>query len=145
MNKNRNVGKIVQILGPVVDVRFEKTKMPNLLNALELHYEKQKFVFQVMLHVGDNTVRTIAMGTTEGLIRGLEVVDTGNPIMVPVGKEILSRMFNVLGEPIDNQPAPKVKKYMPINRLAPAFEEQKSSSEILETGIKVIDLSLIHI
>ena len=86
MNKNRNVGKIVQILGPVVDVRFEKTKMPNLLNALELHYEKQKFVFQVMLHVGDNTVRTIAMGTTEGLIRGLEVVDTGNPIMVPVGK-----------------------------------------------------------
>lgn len=145
MNKNRNVGKIVQILGPVVDVRFEKTKMPNLLNALELHYEKQKFVFQVMLHVGDNTVRTIAMGTTEGLIRGLEVVDTGNPIMVPVGKEILSRMFNVLGEPIDNQPAPKVKKYMPINRLAPAFEEQKSSSEILETGIKVIDLLVPYV
>ena len=145
MNKNRNVGKIVQILGPVVDVRFEKTKMPNLLNALELHYEKQKFVFQVMLHVGDNTVRTIAMGTTEGLIRGLEVVDTGNPIMVPVGKEILSRMFNVLGEPIDNQPAPKVKKYMPINRLAPAFEEQKSSSEILETGIKVIDVLVPYV
>lgn len=145
MSKNRNVGKIVQILGPVVDVRFEKTKMPNLLNALELHYEKQKFVFQVMLHVGDNTVRTIAMGTTEGLIRGLEVVDTGNPIMVPVGKEILSRMFNVLGEPIDNQPAPKVKKYMPINRLAPAFEEQKSSSEILETGIKVIDLLVPYV
>ena len=145
MNKNRNVGKIVQILGPVVDVRFEKTKMPNLLNALELHYEKQKFVFQVMLHVGHNTVRTIAMGTTEGLIRGLEVVDTGNPIMVPVGKEILSRMFNVLGEPIDNQPAPKVKKYMPINRLAPAFEEQKSSSEILETGIKVIDLLVPYV
>ena len=143
--KNKNIGKIVQILGPVVDVRFEKTKMPSLLNALEVNFENQKYVFQVMLHVGDNTVRTIAMGTTEGLMRGLDVIDTGQPIMVPVGTEILSRMFNVLGESIDDKPAPKVKKYMPINRVAPTFEEQKSSTEILETGIKVIDLLVPYV
>lgn len=143
--KNKNIGKIVQILGPVVDVRFEKTKMPSLLNALEVNFQNQKYVFQVMLHVGDNTVRTIAMGTTEGLMRGLDVIDTGQPIMVPVGTEILSRMFNVLGEPIDDKPAPKVKKYMPINRVAPTFEEQKSSTEILETGIKVIDLLVPYV
>ena len=143
--KNKNIGKIVQILGPVVDVRFEKTKMPSLLNALEVIFENQKYVFQVMLHVGDNTVRTIAMGTTEGLMRGLDVIDTGQPIMVPVGTEILSRMFNVLGESIDDKPAPKVKKYMPINRVAPTFEEQKSSTEILETGIKVIDLLVPYV
>ena len=143
--KNKNVGKIVQILGPVVDVRFQKTKIPSLLNALEVDFKDQKYVFQVMLHIGDNTVRTIAMGTTEGLMRGLDVVDTGQPIMVPVGTEILSRMFNVLGEPIDDKPAPKVKKYMPINRKAPSFEEQKSSSEILETGIKVIDLLVPYV
>ena len=143
--KNKNIGKIVQILGPVVDVRFQKTKIPSLLNALEVDFKNQKYVFQVMLHIGDNTVRTIAMGTTEGLMRGLDVVDTGQPIMVPVGTEILSRMFNVLGEPIDDKPAPKVKKYMPINRKAPSFEEQKSSSEILETGIKVIDLLVPYV
>ena len=143
--KNKNIGKIVQILGPVVDVRFQKTKVPSLLNALEVDFKNQKYVFQVMLHIGDNTVRTIAMGTTEGLMRGLDVVDTGQPIMVPVGTEILSRMFNVLGEPIDDKPAPKVKKYMPINRKAPSFEEQKSSSEILETGIKVIDLLVPYV
>lgn len=137
---NKNWGKIVQILGPVVDVRFEKTKMPSILNALELDYEGQKYVFEVSQHIGDNIVRTISMGTTEGLVRGLKVIDTGQPIMVPVGKEVLSRMFNVLGEPIDEKPAPKVKKYMPIHRLAPSYEEQKSSSEVLETGIKVIDL-----
>ena len=137
---NKNWGKIVQILGPVVDVRFEKTKMPSILNALELDYEGQKYIFEVSQHIGDNVVRTISMGTTEGLVRGLKVIDTGQPIMVPVGKEVLSRMFNVLGEPIDEKPAPKVKKYMPIHRLAPSYEEQKSSSEVLETGIKVIDL-----
>ena len=143
--KNKNIGKIVQILGPVVDVRFQKTKIPSLLNALEVDFKDQKNLFQEKIHIGDNTVRTIAMGTTEGLMRGLDVVDTGQPIMVPVGTEILSRMFNVLGEPIDDKPAPKVKKYMPINRKAPSFEEQKSSSEILETGIKVIDLLVPYV
>ncbi|MBR2849272.1 MAG: F0F1 ATP synthase subunit beta [Mycoplasmataceae bacterium] len=142
---NKNWGKIVQILGPVVDVRFEKTKMPSILNALELDYEGQKYIFEVSQHIGDNVVRTISMGTTEGLVRGLKVIDTGQPIMVPVGKEVLSRMFNVLGEPIDEKPAPKVKKYMPIHRLAPSYEEQKSSSEVLETGIKVIDLLVPYV
>ena len=137
---SKNIGKIVQILGPVVDVRFEKSKIPAILNALELKYEGNKYVFEVAQHIGDNTVRTISMGTTEGLVRGLEVVDTGAPITVPVGKEVLSRMFNVLGDPIDEKPAPKATKYMPIHRPAPSYEEQKSSSEILETGIKVIDL-----
>ena len=140
-----NTGIIVQILGPVVDVRFSQTKVPNLLNALELWHQNVRHVFQVMLHIGDNTVRTIAMGTTEGLQRGLSVSDTGHPIMVPVGPEILSRMFNVLGEPIDDQPAPAVKKFMPINRPAPAFAEQRASSDLLETGIKVIDLLVPYV
>lgn len=142
---NKNIGKIVQILGPVVDVRFDKTKIPAILNALELNYEGSKYVFEVAQHIGDNTVRTISMGTTEGLIRGLEVTDTGAPISVPVGKEVLSRMFNVLGDPIDEKPAPKATKYMPIHHLAPTYEEQKSSSEILETGIKVIDLLVPYV
>ena len=142
---SKNIGKIVQILGPVVDVRFEKSKIPAILNALELKYEGNKYVFEVAQHIGDNTVRTISMGTTEGLIRGLEVVDTGAPITVPVGKEVLSRMFNVLGDPIDEKPAPKATKYMPIHRPAPSYEEQKSSSEILETGIKVIDLLVPYV
>ena len=142
---SKNIGKIVQILGPVVDVRFEKSKIPAILNALELKYEGNKYVFEVAQHIGDNTVRTISMGTTEGLVRGLEVVDTGAPITVPVGKEVLSRMFNVLGDPIDEKPAPKATKYMPIHRPAPSYEEQKSSSEILETGIKVIDLLVPYV
>ena len=142
---SKKIGKIVQILGPVVDVRFEKSKIPAILNALELKYEGNKYVFEVAQHIGDNTVRTISMGTTEGLVRGLEVVDTGAPITVPVGKEVLSRMFNVLGDPIDEKPAPKATKYMPIHRPAPSYEEQKSSSEILETGIKVIDLLVPYV
>lgn len=142
---SKNIGKIVQILGPVIDVRFEKSKIPAILNALELKYEGNKYVFEVAQHIGDNTVRTISMGTTEGLVRGLEVVDTGAPITVPVGKEVLSRMFNVLGDPIDEKPAPKATKYMPIHRPAPSYEEQKSSSEILETGIKVIDLLVPYV
>ena len=142
---SKNIGKIVQILGPVVDVRFEKSKIPAILNALELKYEGNKYIFEVAQHIGDNTVRTISMGTTEGLVRGLEVVDTGSPITVPVGKEVLSRMFNVLGDPIDEKPAPKATKYMPIHRPAPSYEEQKSSSEILETGIKVIDLLVPYV
>ncbi len=146
MNKdNKNVGKIIQILGPVVDVRFDKTKIPAILNALELNYEGTRYVFEVAQHIGDNTVRTISMGTTEGLVRGLEVIDTGAPITVPVGTEVLSRMFNVLGDPIDEKPAPKAKKYMPIHRPAPSYEEQTSTSEILETGIKVIDLLVPYV
>ncbi|MGL5732592.1 MAG: F0F1 ATP synthase subunit beta [Metamycoplasmataceae bacterium] len=144
-NNEKNSGKIIQILGPVVDVRFEDSKLPSILNALELNYEGKKYVFEVAQHIGDNTVRTISMGITEGLIRGLEVFDTGNSITVPVGKQVLSRMFNVLGEPIDEIPAPIWEKRMPIHRPAPSYEEQKTSSEILETGIKVIDLLIPYV
>ncbi len=146
MNKEeRNFGKIVQILGPVVDIRFENCKLPSMLNALELNYEGKKYIFEVAQHIGDNTVRTISMGITEGLIRGLKVLDTGEPITVPVGKQVLSRMFNVLGEPIDEIEIPIWEKRMPIHRPAPTYEEQKTSSDILETGIKVIDLLIPYV
>ncbi|MGL5205174.1 MAG: F0F1 ATP synthase subunit beta, partial [Metamycoplasmataceae bacterium] len=144
-NNEKNSGRIIQILGPVVDVRFDDSKLPSILNALELIYDGKKYVFEVAQHIGDNTVRTISMGITEGLIRGLEVFDTGSAITVPVGKQVLSRMFNVLGEPIDEIPAPIWEKRMPIHRPAPSYEEQKTSSEILETGIKVIDLLIPYV
>lgn len=140
MAKTKNIGKVVQVLGPVIDVRFTDAKLPKLLNALVITKGKEKYVIEVAQHIGDDTVRTIAMGTTFGLERGLEVVDTGAPISTPVGKEVLGRMFNVLGEPIDEKPAPKGAKTLPIHRDAPAYDEQKSSAEILETGIKVVDL-----
>ncbi|MGL5521840.1 MAG: F0F1 ATP synthase subunit beta [Metamycoplasmataceae bacterium] len=142
MNKkiNENKGKIIQILGPIVDARFDEGKIPAILNALSLQYEGKEHIFEVAQQIGDNTVRCISMSSTEGLIRGLDIFDTGKPISVPVGKDVLSRMFNVLGEPIDDLPAPVDPKKMPIHRLAPSYEEQKASTEILETGIKVIDL-----
>ena len=136
---NKNIGKVVQVLGPVVDVRFSNSKLPNLLNALVIKNGKQEEIVEVAQHIGDDTVRTIAMGSTTGLIRGLDVEDTGAPISVPVGKEVLGRMFNVLGDPIDLKKAPKAKK-LPIHRAAPSYEDQKTSAEILETGIKVVDL-----
>ncbi|MGL4183540.1 MAG: F0F1 ATP synthase subunit beta [Metamycoplasmataceae bacterium] len=142
MNKknNENIGKIIQILGPIVDARFDEGKIPAILNALSLKYEGKEHIFEVAQQIGDNTVRCISMSSTEGLIRGLDIVDTGSPISVPVGKDVLSRMFNVLGEPIDDLAPIENAKKMPIHRLAPSYEEQKASTEILETGIKVIDL-----
>ena len=136
---NKNTGKIVQILGPVVDVRFSDTKLPKLLNALIIKNGEEEQVVEVAQHIGDDTVRTIAMGSTTGLTRGLEVIDTGSAIQAPVGNEVLGRMFNVLGEPIDEKPAPK-SKTLPIHRSAPSYKEQKTTAEILETGIKVVDL-----
>ena len=138
MPKN-NTGKIVQVLGPVIDVRFSDTKIPSLLNALKITKGKDVFTVEVAQHIGDDTVRGIAMGSTNGLVRGMEVIDTGSPISVPVGKEVLGRMFNVLGEPIDEKPAPKCERE-PIHREAPSYEEQATSAEVLETGIKVVDL-----
>lgn len=137
---NKNKGKIVQVLGPVVDIRFTDSKLPNLMNALEIINNNKKEVVEVIQHIGDDTVRTISMGSTTGLVRGLEVSDLGAPISVPVGKEVLGRMFNVLGEPIDDLPTPKNAPLSPIHREAPSFEEQRTSAEILETGIKVVDL-----
>ncbi|MCP4336693.1 MAG: F0F1 ATP synthase subunit beta [Mycoplasma sp.] len=139
MEKIKNKGKIVQILGPVIDVRFDDDKLPNLLNALVIKTNNKKIIVEVAQHIGDDTVRTIAMDATTGLVRGLEVEDTGAPISVPVGKEVLGRMFNVLGDPIDEIKAPKA-PLSPIHREAPSYEEQKTSAEVLNTGIKVVDL-----
>ena len=135
-----NTGEIRQIIGVVVDVQFGKT-LPALFSALETKLPNgTKLTLEVQQHSGGNMVRTVAMSTTDGLMRGQEVVDTGGPIMVPVGTETLGRMFDVVGEPIDNQGDAKAKKKYPIHRQAPEFVQQSTKSEILETGIKVIDL-----
>lgn len=136
-----NVGKVVQVIGPVVDVLFEN-ELPSLLNAIDIPLaDGKKLVVEVAQHVGDDHIRCIAMGSTDGLVRGMEAIDTGAPIQVPVGKEVLGRMFNVLGDEIDElPPLENSVKRMPIHRDAPAFDEQQTGTEILETGIKVIDL-----
>lgn len=137
---HKNVGTIVQILGPVVDVRFTDGKLPKLLNAIICEKDGEKFTFEVAQHIGDDTVRTISMVSTNGLYRGLNAYDTGAPISVPVGNEILGRMFDVLGNPIDEMPMDPNVQRASIHAPSPSYEEQKTSSEILETGIKVIDL-----
>ncbi|MBR3267699.1 MAG: F0F1 ATP synthase subunit beta [Oscillospiraceae bacterium] len=134
------VGKIVQIIGAVVDVRFDKHELPRLLNAIECDNNGQKLVLEVAQHIGDDIVRCIAMSSTDGLVRGLDARDTGSPIRVPVGRETLGRVFNLLGDPVDEQPAPQTAERWPIHREAPSYEEQAASTEVLETGIKVIDL-----
>ena len=137
-----NIGKIVQIVGAVLDIRFEDEKnLPNLLNALEIKLENgNKIVAEVAQHIGNDTVRCIAMSATDGLVRGMEAVDTGAPISVPVGKETLGRVFNVLGEAIDLKPMPEGVSLSPIHKEAPAYDELETKAEILETGIKVVDL-----
>ncbi len=138
--ESKNIGKVVQIVGAVVDIRFEKDSLPDLLNAIEIDNKGEKLVVEVAQHIGDDIVRCIAMGSTDGLVRGIDAVDTGKAISVPVGKETLSRMFNLLGEPVDNLPASETKERWEIHREPPTYEEQSGSNEILETGIKVIDL-----
>ena len=136
-----NVGKIVSIVGVVLDVKFENEQsLPNLLNALVIKLGDQEIVAEVAQHIGDDTVRCIAMSATDGLVRGMEVIDTGKPIAVPVGDKTLGRIFNVLGEPVDGFEAPKDAPRDPIHRQAPEFNEIAGSAEILETGIKVVDL-----
>lgn len=136
-----NIGKIVQIVGAVLDVRFEgEGNLPNLLNALEINVGDKKIVAEVAQHIGNDTVRCIAMSATEGLVRGLDVVDTGAPISVPVGTETLGRVFNVLGEAIDLKEMPENVKLSPIHKEAPKYEDLETKAEILETGIKVVDL-----
>ena len=136
----KNIGTVVQIVGAVVDVRFEKNELPDLLNALEIDNNGRKLVVEVAQHIGDDVVRCIAMSSTDGLVRGVDAVDTGKAISVPVGRETLSRMFNLLGEPVDDMPAPETKERWEIHRQPPSYEEQTAANEILETGIKVIDL-----
>lgn len=134
-----NKGKLVQIIGPVLDVKFAE-KLPNIFNALEIYLDDKRIVAEVQSHLGDNTVRAIAMSSTDGLKRGLEVIDTGEPIKVPVGKATLGRIFNVLGETVDNGSKIETEDRDTIHKPAPSFEEQETHSEILETGIKVVDL-----
>ena len=136
----KHIGKVVQITGPVLDIRFKDGELPALLNAVEIDNHGKKLVVEVAQHIGDNVARCIAMAATDGLVRGADAVDTGGPINVPVGDACLGRVFNLLGEPVDEQPAPENIEHWPIHRAAPAFDEQESSTEILETGIKVVDL-----
>lgn len=134
-------GKIAQVIGAVVDLKFEESEIPAIYNAVSIKKsDKSELILEVQQHLGDGMVRAVAMAPTDGLIRGMEVIDTGEPIAVPVGPEVLGRLFNVLGETIDNKGPVKSKKTLPIHRLAPAFDKQGISSEIFETGIKVIDL-----
>ncbi len=136
-----NIGKVTQIIGAVLDVKFAEGELPEINDALEITRDNgERLVVEVAQHLGDDTVRCIAMGPTDGLVRGMDVVATGAPISVPVGEATLGRIFNVLGEAIDEQPAPTGVDKMPIHRKAPAFEEQATSTEMLETGIKVVDL-----
>jgi len=138
--EKHNIGTVVQVIGPVLDIRFADGELPNLLSAIEIENEGRRVVAEVAQHIGDNVVRCIAMSSTDGLRRGIPAVDTGAPISVPVGNECLGRVFNLLGEPVDNKPAPEAKERWPIHRPAPAYDEQEGTTEILETGIKVVDL-----
>ena len=136
----QNIGKVVQVIGPVLDIRFEDGQLPELLNAIDIQSGDRKIVAEVAQHIGDNVARCISMNATDGMVRGLEAVDTGSPITVPVGDKCLGRIFNLLGQAIDDQPDPENVERWPIHRPAPSYEEQETSTEILETGIKVVDL-----
>ena len=137
----KNIGKITQVIGAVLDVKYPESNLPKINEAIEVtRKDGSKLVVEVAQHLGDDVVRCIAMGPTDGLVRGMDAVATGAPISVPVGENTLGRIFNVLGEPIDEKPAPTDVKYEPIHKKAPAFEEQATEAELLETGIKVIDL-----
>ena len=136
-----NIGKITQIIGAVLDIKFQEGNLPEINDAIKVTMNDGKvLVVEVAQHLGDDTVRCIAMGPTDGLVRGMKAEATGAPITVPVGESTLGRIFNVLGEPIDEQAAPETDAYLPIHRKAPSFEEQATSQEMLETGIKVVDL-----
>lgn len=136
----KHTGKVIQVIGPVLDIRFAYDELPALLNAIEIEHDGKRIVAEVAQQIGDNTVRCIAMNSTDGLVRGAEAVDTGSPISVPVGDECLGRVFNLLGEPVDDLPAPETAERWPIHHKAPEYDEQTTSTEILETGIKVVDL-----
>ena len=136
----KNIGTVVQIMGPVLDIRFPDGKLPQLLSAIEVPMSDRIIVAEVAQHIGDNVARCIAMSSTDGLSRGAEAIDTGAPISVPVGDETLGRVFNLLGQPIDEKDAPRTKERWPIHRPAPAYADQQPATELLETGIKVIDL-----
>ena len=137
---SNNIGKVVQVIGPVLDIRFDDGHLPDLLNAIEIESQGRTIIAEVAQHVGDNVVRCISMNATDGMVRGLDARDTGGPITVPVGEKCLGRIFNLLGQAVDDQPDPTDVERWPIHRAAPSYEEQETSTEILETGIKVVDL-----
>ncbi len=137
---DKHIGRVSQVMGPVIDVRFEDGHLPAIYNALTMPVGDTTLTVEVAQHIGDNTVRCVAMASTDGLQRGTAVTDTGNPISVPVGRDTLGRIFNVLGAPVDNLPAPETEERWDIHRPAPAYDELSTSTEILETGIKVVDL-----
>ena len=136
----KNKGTVIQVMGPVLDIRFADDQLPGLLSAIEIPNGEHTIVAEVAQHIGDNVVRCVAMSSTDGLQRGTEATDTGAPISVPVGEECLGRVFNLLGQPIDNKAPVQGVERWPIHRPAPSYEEQQSTTEILETGIKVVDL-----
>ena len=136
----KNIGTVVQVVGPVLDIRFPEDCLPQLLSAINVVQDDRVVVAEVAQHIGDNVVRCIAMSSTDGLQRGIPAEDTGKPITVPVGEACLGRVFNLLGKPIDNKAAPAAQEYWPIHRPAPSYDEQQPATEILETGIKVVDL-----
>lgn len=136
----QNIGKVVQVIGPVVDIKFDSDSLPNIYSSIEIKMDDKILVTEVEQHIGDDIVRTIAMESTEALKRGMDAIDTGKPISVPVGKETLGRLFNVLGKTIDNEEGFNAEQYYPIHRSAPSFAEQSVEPEMFETGIKVIDL-----
>ena len=136
----KNIGKVVQIIGPVIDIRFDAGHLPDLQNAINVEFDGKTVVCEVAQQLGDDTVRCIAMSGTDGMPRGIDAVDTGTGITVPVGRETLGRIFNILGEPVDNLPAPENAPRWCIHRDPPGYSEQEGTTEILETGIKVVDL-----
>ncbi len=137
---DKHIGEVVQVTGPVLDIRFAHDELPALLNAIEIDNAGTKLTAEVAQQIGDNTVRCIAMNSTDGLVRGMKAEDTGKAISVPVGEACLGRVFNLLGDPVDNLPAPDIQERWPIHRPAPSYEDQVPATEILETGIKVVDL-----
>ncbi len=138
--QNANYGVVIQVIGPVLDIRFENGHLPDLLNAIEIEREDGKLICEVAQQLGDDVVRCIAMSSTDGMTRGMQALDTGASIKVPVGKETLGRVFNLLGKAIDNKPQPVTCEKWSIHRDPPSYDEQESTTEILETGIKVVDL-----
>ena len=139
MSEN-HIGKVIQVTGPVLDIRFKEGELPDLHNAIEIMVGDRRLIAEVAQQVGDDVVRCVAMSSTDGLVRGVDAKDTGGPITVPVGDKCLGRIFNLLGEPVDNEPAPEDVERWPIHRPAPSYEDQVPATEIFETGIKVVDL-----
>ena len=140
VTQNVQSGRVVQVIGPTVDIRFQAGNLPNMLDAIKIQVGKEEVIVEVAQHLGNDLVRCIALSSTDGLVRGMEALNTGKPITVPVGRETLGRMFNVLGKPIDEKPAPPAKKFYSIHRTAPGLEEREAATQIFETGIKAVDL-----